>query len=159
MFARPLQGPPQAKPSVEGVSQPAGWEESAPASRSVDKESRGTLRGIGNHDWIAAMLYMLCDVVCWAVLYGIVGYVRRDQFFVSPFEFVLVDCVVLAVILQALYIIGGYNRNTEMRGLIYTTEHILAVAAAAAISSRTRSIHSGRCRWVFNWRVFPRTTI
>ncbi|PYK73057.1 MAG: polyprenyl glycosylphosphotransferase [Verrucomicrobia bacterium] len=78
---------------------------------------------------------MGCDMVCWVVLYGIVGYVRRDQFFVSPFEFVLVDCVVLAVILQALYIIGGYNRNTEMRGLIYTTEHILAVFGAAAISS------------------------
>src|SRR6516162_11259978 len=135
MFAQSSQSPPQAKPSVEGVSEPAVWEESAPALRSVDKESRGTLRGVGKHDWITAVLYMACDVVCWAVLYGIVGYARRDQFFVSPFEFVLVDCVVLAVILQALYIIGGYNRNTEMRGLIYTTEHILAVAAAAAISS------------------------
>jgi exopolysaccharide biosynthesis polyprenyl glycosylphosphotransferase len=78
---------------------------------------------------------MVCDILCWVVLYGIVAYVRRDQFFVSPFEFVLVDCVVLAVILQALYIIGGYSRNTETRGLIYTTEHILAIAAAAAISA------------------------
>src|SRR6516164_9014779 len=117
MFVRSSQSPPQAKPSVEGVSEPAVWEESAPALRSVDKESRGTLIGVDSHDWIAAVLYMLCDVVCWAVLYGIVGYVRRDQFFVSPFEFLLVDCVVLAVILQSLYIIGGYNRNTEMRGL------------------------------------------
>src|SRR6266567_8394431 len=90
---------------------------------------------MGNHDWITAVVCVVCDIVCWVLLYGIVGYVRRDQFFVSPFEFVLVDCVVLAVILQALYIIGGYNRNTEMRGLIYTTEHILAVAGAAAISS------------------------
>jgi exopolysaccharide biosynthesis polyprenyl glycosylphosphotransferase len=78
---------------------------------------------------------MVCDILCWVVLYGIVAYVRRDQFFVSPFEFVLVDCVVLAVILQALYIVGGYSRNTETRGLIYTTEHILAIAAAAAISA------------------------
>jgi exopolysaccharide biosynthesis polyprenyl glycosylphosphotransferase len=36
---------------------------------------------------------------------------------------------------QALYIIGGYNRDTEMRSLAYTTEHILAVAGAAALSS------------------------
>ena len=78
---------------------------------------------------------MLCDILCWVVLYGIVGYIRRDQFFVSPFEFVLVDCLVLAVILQALYIVGGYSRNTEMRGLIYTTEHILAIASATAISA------------------------
>src|SRR5438034_4734357 len=135
MFARPSQNLPQSKLSVEDLSEPPVWEKSAPALGSADKKSRSIFRRVGDHDWIAALLYMVCDIVCWVVLYGIVGFVRRDQFFVSPFEFLLVDCVVVAVILQALYIIGGYNRNTEMRGLIYTTEHILAVAAAAAISS------------------------
>src|SRR5437773_3567940 len=135
MFSRPSQNPPQSKLLVEDLSEPPVWDESAFSLGSVDKKSRGTLRSVGDHDWIAALLYVVCDTVCWVVLYGIVGYIRRDQFFVSPFEFVLVDCVVLAVILQALYIIGGYNRNTEMRGLIYTTEHILAVLGAAAISS------------------------
>src|SRR6266853_1013359 len=135
MFARPSQNLPPSRVSVEDLSEPAVLEECAPALGSVDKKSRGTLRSIRNHDWVTGVLYMLCDTACWVLLYGIVGYVRRDQFFVSPFEFVVVDCVVLAVILQALYIIGGYNRNTEMRGLIYTTEHILAVFGAAAISS------------------------
>ena len=135
MFARPSQNPTQSKLLVDDLIEPPVWKESASALGSADKELRRTLRNVGHHDWIAALLYMGCDMVCWVVLYGIVGYVRRDQFFVSPFEFVLVDCVVLAVILQALYIIGGYNRNTEMRGLIYTTEHILAVFGAAAISS------------------------
>jgi len=135
MFSRPSQNPPQSKLLVEDLSEPPVWDESAFSLGSVDKKSRGTLRSVGDHDWIAALLYVVCDTVCWVVLYGIVGYIRRDQFFVSPFEFVLVDCVVLAVILQALYIIGGYNRNTEMRGLIYTAEHILAVVAAAGISS------------------------
>jgi len=135
MFARPSQNPTQSKLLVDDLIEPPVWKEPASALGSADKELRRTLRSVGHHDWIAALLYMGCDMVCWVVLYGIVGYVRRDQFFVSPFEFVLVDCVVLAVILQALYIIGGYNRNTEMRGLIYTTEHILAVFGAAAISS------------------------
>src|SRR4029450_5946202 len=135
MFARPSQNLPPSRVSVEDLSEPAVLEESAPPLRSVDKKSRGTLRSMGNHDWITAVLYIVCDIVCWVLLYGVVGYIRRDQFFVSPFEFVLVDCVVLAVILQALYIIGGYSRNTETRGLIYTTEHILAIAAAAAISA------------------------
>src|SRR5437899_4511446 len=135
MFARPSQNLHQSKLSVEDLSEPRVWEESAPASESVDKRRRDALRSVADHDWITAVLCMVCDIVYWVVLYGIVGYVRRDQFFVSHFEFLLVDCVVLAVILQALYIIGGYNRNTEMRGLSYTTEHILAVAAAAAISS------------------------
>src|SRR6266576_5153171 len=135
MFARPSQNPTQSKLLVDDLIEPPVWKESASALGSADKKSRRTFRSVGDHDWIAALLYMACDMICWVVLYGIVGYVRRDQFFVSPFEFVLVDCVVLAVILQALYIIGGYNRNTEMRGLIYTTEHILAIAAAAAISA------------------------
>ena len=135
MFSRPSQNPCRSKLLVEDLSEPPVCDESAFALDSVDKKSPGTSRSVGDHDWIAALLYVVCDTVCWVVLYGIVGYIRRDQFFVSPFEFVLVDCVVLAVILQALYIIGGYNRSTEMRGLIYTTEHILAVAAAAAISS------------------------
>jgi exopolysaccharide biosynthesis polyprenyl glycosylphosphotransferase len=135
MFVRPSQNPTQSKLLVDDLIEPPVWKEPVSALGSTDKESRQTFRSIGHHDWIAALLYMVSDMVCWVVLYGIVGYVRRDQFFVSPFEFVLVDCVVVAVILQALYIIGGYNRNTEMRGLTYTTEHILAVAGAAAISS------------------------
>lgn len=128
MFARPSQNPTEPKLLTRDLIEPSIWE-------STDKKLRTSLKNIGSHDWIAALLYMVCDIVCWVLLYGIVGYVRRDQFFVSPFEFILVDCVVLAVILQALYIVGGYNRNTEMRGLIYTTEHILAIAGAAALSS------------------------
>jgi exopolysaccharide biosynthesis polyprenyl glycosylphosphotransferase len=135
MFARSLQNPGQSKLLVNDQTKLPVLEKSAPDFVATDKRSRRTLRSIGDHDWIAAALYVMCDTVCWVMLYGMVGYIRRDQFFVSPFEFVLVDCVVLAVILQALYVIGGYNRNTEMRGLIYATEHILAVAAAAAISS------------------------
>src|SRR5437899_1965867 len=135
MFSRPSQNPSRSKLLVEDLSEPPVCDESAFALDSVDKKSPGTSRSVGDHDWIAALLYVVCDTVCWVVLYGIVGYIRLSKFFVCPLGFVLVDCVVLAVILQALYIIGGYNRSTEMRGLIYTTEHILAVAAAAAISS------------------------
>ena len=47
----------------------------------------------------------------------------------------LVDCVVLTVIVQALYIVGGYSRNTETRSLIYATEHILAIIGAAVVGS------------------------
>jgi exopolysaccharide biosynthesis polyprenyl glycosylphosphotransferase len=90
---------------------------------------------VRDHDWTVGLLYAFCDIVCWVLLYAFVGYMRRDAFFVSAIEFVLVDCITLIVIVQALYIVGGYNRNTEARGLTYTAEHILAVAAAAVISS------------------------
>jgi exopolysaccharide biosynthesis polyprenyl glycosylphosphotransferase len=86
-------------------------------------------------EWAVGLLYVVCDVVCWIVLYGFVSYIRREAFYASPFEFVLVDVIALAVLLQALFIIGGYNQHTETRSLTYTAEHILAIASAAAISS------------------------
>jgi hypothetical protein len=135
MFVRPSQNPTKAEMLVEDVIEPPVWAESASAVADADKKSRRTFRASRGHDWIVGLLYMGCDILCWVVLYGIVSYIRRDEFFASPFEFVLVDCVALAVILQALYIVGGYSRNTEMRGLTYTTEHILAIATAAAISA------------------------
>src|SRR6266567_7662208 len=135
MFIRPSQNLTNSKLVVDDVLEPPVLTESVPTLSRTDNKSRRTLSIVRGHDWIVGLLYMTCDILCWVVLYGAVSYIRRDEFFVSPFEFMLVDCVVLAVILQALYIVGGYNRNTEMRGLIYTTEHILAVAAAAAISS------------------------
>jgi exopolysaccharide biosynthesis polyprenyl glycosylphosphotransferase len=135
MFVRPSQDPTKSELLVEDVIEPPVWAESAAALDRSDKKSRRTFNTVRGHDWIVGLLYLGCDILCWVVLYGIVSYIRRDEFFASPFEFVLVDCVALAVILQALYIVGGYSRNTEMRGLIYTTEHILAIATAAAISA------------------------
>jgi exopolysaccharide biosynthesis polyprenyl glycosylphosphotransferase len=135
VFSQPPQNPGQPKLLVEDVIEPPSWEASASAADRTAEKSRRRFSTVGDREWIAALVYMACDIVCWILLYGIVGYVRRDQFFVSPFEFVLVDCIVVAVILQALYIVGGYNRNTEMRGLIYTTEHILAISGAAAVSA------------------------
>jgi exopolysaccharide biosynthesis polyprenyl glycosylphosphotransferase len=96
---------------------------------------RFVLSKVRAQDWATALLYLPCDIAGWIVLYGFVGYMRRDAFFVSPFEFVLADLVTVGVLAQALYIIGGYNRDTEMRSLTYFTEHILAVIAAAVISS------------------------
>jgi exopolysaccharide biosynthesis polyprenyl glycosylphosphotransferase len=135
MFVRPSQNSTKSKLLANDLIEPPVWAESASALGCNEKKSRRTFNTARGQDWIVGLLYMVCDILCWVMLYGIVGYIRRDQFFVSPFEFVLVDCVVLAVILQALYIVGGYSRNTEMRGLIYTTEHVLAIAGAAAISA------------------------
>ena len=135
MFVRPSQNSTKSELLVNDVIEPPVWAESVSALGRTDKKSRRTFNTARDHEWIVGLLYLVCDILCWVVLYGIVSYIRRDEFFVSPFEFVLVDGVVLAVILQALYIVGGYSRNTEMRGLIYTTEHILAIAAAATISA------------------------
>jgi exopolysaccharide biosynthesis polyprenyl glycosylphosphotransferase len=114
-------------------SQP--WQTPVAEPKAIAKWPWHVFSKIRAQDWATALLYVVCDISCWVVLYGIVGYVRRDAFFVSALEFVLVDLVTLGVLLQALYIIGGYNRDTEMRGLTYSTEHILAVSGAALVSS------------------------
>ena len=134
MFAQQSQDSPRSKLAVDDLTEAVVWEESAPQDKE-EEDSRGLIARVRDREWMATLLLVLCDVTCWIGLYGLVAYLRRDIFFVGPFEFVLVDGVVLIVIVQALYIIGGYNRNTEMRNLIYTTEHILAVAVAAAVSS------------------------
>ncbi|MCA1657816.1 MAG: sugar transferase, partial [Verrucomicrobiaceae bacterium] len=81
------------------------------------------------------MALLIADIVSWILIYGTISFLRRDLFFVGPFEFVLVDVIQVVVICQALFMIGGYNRNNDKRALTYTAEHILAIAGAAAVSS------------------------
>src|SRR5207237_3394866 len=135
MFSQPSLKQSQSG-VIDDVIEPPNWQgQVSTALPAQEEESRRLFAKLRDHDWMVAVLYTTCDIVCWVLLYGLVGYIRRDAFFVSPFEFVLVDLVTLGVLLQALYVIGGYNRNTEMRGLTYTTEHILGIAGAAAVSS------------------------
>jgi exopolysaccharide biosynthesis polyprenyl glycosylphosphotransferase len=86
-------------------------------------------------DWVVGLLYAICDIACWIILYSLLSYVRRAAFYTSAFEFVLIDVIALAVLVQAMFIIGGYDRDTETRSLTYTAEHILAIVCAAAISA------------------------
>lgn len=86
-------------------------------------------------DWGVGLLFLALDIVSWIAIYGVTTYLRSDNFLVGPFEFFLVDVVQLAVICQALFMIGGYDRNNDTRTLTYMAEHILAIVGAAAISS------------------------
>lgn len=91
--------------------------------------------GILVNDWTTGLACLAIDIVSWILIYGTMSYLRRDIFLVGPFEFLLVDVIQVAVICQALFMIGGYDRNNDTRCLTYTTEHILAILAAAAVSS------------------------
>src|SRR5947207_11992157 len=96
---------------------------------------RRSFKRSAGHDWTLAILYAVLDTTTWIILYGIITYVRGDTFYSTRLEFVLIDLVQLAVIVQALYIVGGYDRNVDKRTLSYAVEHILAVAAAAIFSA------------------------
>jgi exopolysaccharide biosynthesis polyprenyl glycosylphosphotransferase len=86
-------------------------------------------------EWAPAVLFFVCDVIVWLFLYGFLGFVRHDALFSSGFEFAVIDVIQLAVIVQALFIIGGYSSRVEMRGLNYTAEHILAMITALCVSA------------------------
>ena len=125
-----------AELATEPLVEPRIWSAPEPIALTAETDSRSRVFArFRGHEWITALLFMACDVVSWILLYAVVGFTRRDVFFANAFEFVLVDCLLLVVILQALYIVGGYDRNTDMRSLTYTTEHILAVIGAAALGS------------------------
>jgi exopolysaccharide biosynthesis polyprenyl glycosylphosphotransferase len=119
---QPPQPPPRAPEQSASISQPAR------------RKHRATL-GVARQDWAVGFGLAAVDVISWILLYGFISYLRRDEFFVGPFEFLIVDVVQVVVMCQALFVIGGYDRNKDMWGLTYMAEHILAIIAAAIISS------------------------
>jgi exopolysaccharide biosynthesis polyprenyl glycosylphosphotransferase len=86
-------------------------------------------------DWVAPVLLLLLDTIGWIAIYGIIGWLRGDGFYSSPFQLFLVELLQLAIIVQSFFIIGGYDRQTEIRSLTYTAEHILALLGAGVFSS------------------------
>src|SRR5216683_1722585 len=80
----------------------------------------GPFAKVAAQDWAPALLLFLCDIIFWIAIYGSLVFFRRDLFFSSGFEFAIIDTIQLAVIVQALFIIGGYSFRTEIRGLAYT---------------------------------------
>src|SRR6266513_5064653 len=87
------------------------------------------------HEWSVALLYLFLDIASWIAIYGIVGWLRYDAFYATPFQFFVIDLIQLAVIVTALYFVGGYDQTVEKRTLVYATEHILALIAAAVVSA------------------------
>lgn len=87
------------------------------------------------HGWFVAAGLLLIDVLCWVGIYSLASFIRGDAFYVTALQYAVVELLQLSVLVAALFVIGGYNRHTEMRGLAYATEHILAVGGAAALSA------------------------
>jgi exopolysaccharide biosynthesis polyprenyl glycosylphosphotransferase len=88
-----------------------------------------------HHEWSSAALYLFLDVVIWVAIYRIAGWFRYDAFYATPFQFFVINLIQLGVIVTALYFVGGYDRTVEKLTLGYAAEHILAVTAAAVVST------------------------
>ena len=106
----------------------------APFPEARSKPQLHAFSKIAQQDWAPGILFLILDVVCWVSLYTLLISLRHDIFFTGRIEYVVVYLVQLAVIIQSLFIIGGYNTRTETRGLAYTAEHILAMLSALAVT-------------------------
>ncbi|MEY2499098.1 MAG: hypothetical protein QOD12_2654 [Verrucomicrobiota bacterium] len=110
----------------------------APSTLAInaDPQSPGRSRGRGpSQDWVPALLFLLLDITGWIGIYALFSFLRHDAYYTTPLQFIVVDLIQLAVIISALFIIGGYDRHTNMRTLSFTTECILALLSAAALSA------------------------
>jgi exopolysaccharide biosynthesis polyprenyl glycosylphosphotransferase len=112
-------------------------ERPVPASEPVPAIGRraGFWSQFLHHEWSSAALYLFLDVVSWIAIYRVVGWFRYDAFYATPFQFFIINLIQLAVIVAALYFVGGYDRTVEKLTLGYAAEHILAVTAAALVSA------------------------
>ena len=95
----------------------------------------GRFTRVAETDWAPALLLFALDIVCWFGVYSALAFLRHDAYFSSGFERASIDVIQLTVIIQCLFVIGGYSHRTEMRGLAYTAEHILAMLTALGVSS------------------------
>src|SRR6478672_5942118 len=127
---------PSSHSAINAAADPQtriGWQAGVVPAES---RAQGRLASrVARDEWLIGFGVFALDVISWIVLYGVITFVRRDQFLVGPLEFLLVDVIQLTFICQALFMIGGYDRRNDTRTLTYMAEHILAIAGAAAISS------------------------
>src|SRR5438105_9332813 len=89
---------------------------------------------VTRQEWAPSILIFFLDIVTWTAIYGMASYLRNDTAFSGSFQFAVVEIIQIAVIVQALFIIGGYSPRTEPRGPAYTAEDILALLCALGIS-------------------------
>ena len=127
--------PSQSEATRPSVGAASNWNPVEIQRTEAKSNAVGLRSRIGGHEWAAGLACFALDVLSWMLIYGVTSYLRRDQFFVGPFEFLLLDVIQLVVICQALFMIGGYDRNNDMRTLTYMAEHILAIVGAAIVTS------------------------
>lgn len=120
---------------LAGSSEAGKWQPEPVVSLHEPARRRRFASAVAANEWTVGLLFFALDVISWITIYGVISFLRSDNFLVGPLEFLLVDVIQLAVICQALFMIGGYDRNNDARTLTYTAEHILAIVGAAAISS------------------------
>ncbi len=86
--------------------------------------------------WGWHLLIAVLDVLAWAACFGAVFLWRAGSFQMeSASRLVVLGLWPLAAILLTLFIVGGYDRRTDMLSLTYMSEHLIGMGAALIAAS------------------------
>src|SRR3954468_14985379 len=106
------------KTSVVAVSTPGAGRRTSRIALAIDQMPRiSRVTRLTETDWAPALLIFLCDIVCWFSLYAGLAFLRHQAVYSSALELGLIDGLQLIIIVQCLFIIGGYSSRTDMRSL------------------------------------------
>lgn len=136
MHGAPLLDEPSSNPAETGptTSAPqAGRSTFVPTFYTDPADRPPWWSGIVRQEWAPGLLCLILDLAAWGAAWAFVGYIRSIHHGASA-ESGLIGWIQLGVLVTMLFIIGGYDRHTNPRGLEYSTEHILAILGAAAVS-------------------------
>ncbi len=125
--------------------------DSTPAAASVSADPVRTRPALVHHDtrltwrrmiarllrqeWVAASAFVVFDVATWLLLCNLFGFLRHDRVRHVASLSAETQLLALFVILVTLFVIGGYDRRSDMTSLGYTSEHIIAMITALVLSS------------------------
>jgi exopolysaccharide biosynthesis polyprenyl glycosylphosphotransferase len=90
---------------------------------------------LGRQNWTAPLVYLLLDVALWFSVYYAAAVLRQDAAFIGGDSLLTTAFVGLGALLLTLFVIGGYDRRADMCSLSHTSEHLIAMVAAAALAS------------------------
>src|SRR5436190_20061762 len=93
------------------------------SARSLDREGKGadrrrdeevsgqrhstSMARVTRQEWAPSILIFLLDVFIWMAIYGMASYLRNESAtFSGSFQFAVIEIIQIAVIVQALFIIG-----------------------------------------------------
>ena len=106
----------------------------ANSSKAIRPKRRSAFRRVAQNEWGLAFILLLLDIAAWAACYSGMSYLRQEAFGETPGQLLGVGAIQFAIVVQAIFIVGGYNRD-DKRTLSYTTEHVLALVGAAMVSA------------------------
>ncbi len=83
--------------------------------------------------WMIGMLLLALDVgILWGIHQLLVTFYSNEFIAQAQSLFLFIP---LATLVPILYIVGGYDTRSEMRGLDYSSEHVIGVFVAAVVAA------------------------